>query len=411
MSDEKDIFASLSGLGDGRLVPFSDTEQAMVKDWIPTLMPEVDKALNGGIPLSGKVSQMFGDAGVGKSTFVMNLLAIAQRMGIIPIYFDVEGTTDRTRLMQLGVNPNAILTKVPYRDKKTNEITPLTIEEIMSDMATISATVNAQDPTRQSLFIWDTVGMTQSSAVADTDYGTQRVGTQAKALSEGIRKLNANLVANNGSVIALNQKRDDFSAAIPNYSSPKTVGGNAWNHEMSLSIYLGRGKKITPNSTDKTEIGHEVRIQLKKTKVDSTTGLTVSAYFLQDNGFDLEYNLFEEADKIGIITGTQFKSYIDGTGKEIKKRKNDFIEFLKTEEGRPVYNEIFQKLIKHYFPQCYPALFNVNVPLTPDKFPEVEGLKEYYMDIQEKLDPQDQHTMYKTWKENQSKSKKKSKAK
>lgn len=410
MSDEKDIFASLSGLGDGRLVPFSDTEQAMVKDWIPTLMPEVDKALNGGIPLSGKVSQMFGEPSTGKTTFVLNILAIAQRMGIIPIYFDVEGTTDRDRLIQLGVNPNAILTKVPYRDKKTNEITPLTIEEIMSDITTISATVNAQDPTRQSLFIWDTVGMTQSSAIADTDYGTQRVGTQAKALSEGIRKLNANLVGNNGSVIALNQQRDDIGGN-PMFPSVKTVGGNAWNHEMSLSIYLGRGKKITPSATDKTEIGHMVKIQLKKTKVDSTNGLVVEAYFLQKNGFDLEYNLFEEANNIGIITGTQFKSYIDGTGKEIKKRKNDFIEFLKTEEGRPVYNEIFQKLIKHYFPQCYPALFNVNVPLTPDKFPEVDGLKEYYMDIQEKLDPQDQHTMYKTWKENQSKSKKKSKAK
>ena len=84
-----DILASLSKIGDGNLVPFSDTNNGMVEDWLFTLMPKVDVTLYGGIPLSGRATQIYGDPNVGKSTFVMNMISIAQKMGIIVIYYDV----------------------------------------------------------------------------------------------------------------------------------------------------------------------------------------------------------------------------------------------------------------------------------------------------------------------------------
>jgi len=402
-----DILASLSKIGDGNLVPFSDTNNGMVEDWLFTLMPKVDVTLYGGIPLSGRATQIYGDPNVGKSTFVMNMISIAQKMGIIVIYYDVEGTTNKERLRSLGVDVDTILTKVPSVNKD-GTVNPLTIEDIMENMTQISAAVHKQDPKVATLFVWDTVGMTQSQNVAESDFGAQWVGNQAKALSEGIRKLNANLIANNGSLIALNQARDDLKAANSKYAKKNSVGGNAWLHEMTYSLYMNKGSDFGWKTQYDVPIGHKVKLQLKKSKLGAVTGDNVESYMLSETGFDLEFNILAEAQEVGLASTGAWITYNTLAGEEIKKNgKEDFVKYLKSSEGRPVYNEMFQRLIKGYFPTCYSPLFNVNVAPTEEEFPELTGLKDYYIDIQENLPKEGQNSQYLLWKQSQDKKPKK----
>jgi len=225
VESNNDLIASLVK-EDSRFETFADTDVAETKDWLPTLVPAIDNVMLGGIPLTGRITEVFGEPSVGKSTMVGNLIGVAQHMGIIPIYFDSEGPTSRTRLEDLGVDTSHILTLKPEK-KRDGTITPVTIEDVFKYMISTLAKIHKSRPNQIVLFIWDTVAMTMSNFVANQDVGDQSVGNQARALTEGVRKLNANLIANNGCVIALNQMRADIGGN-PMYAKAKTVGGKGW---------------------------------------------------------------------------------------------------------------------------------------------------------------------------------------
>ena len=454
MAINKELFASLAN-DNKNLVPFSDTEDGNVLDWLPTLSPQVDATMMGGIPLSGKATEIFGSPSVGKSTVVAELLKNAQKLGLAVIYFDTERTTSNTRLKQLGVDPNYVLTMQPTQNRD-GSITPLTVEDIFDTMISTMAEVHSKDPKQHILFVWDTVAMTQPRMIAEKDIGSQTVGQQARALTEGIRKLNDNMVKNGGALIALNQERADMSGGF--ISEPTTIGGYGWIHEMSLRLYLSKGKKITVSSTDKTKIGQGIYIKFIKSKVGDNDGARAEGAILKDTGFDLNYNLYKEAEDKGLITGTQYKIYVTDNGEEIKYRAKDWLSFLHKrdvdldklkqandkakvankklskqnekaknpvplykelnadqfkkvselkQQANEVFTEIFQKLIKQDFPTCYPPLFNKNIELTDEEFPFLKGLRDYYIKIQEGLDEDDQHTNYRIWKQSHEASKRK----
>ena len=110
--DVTDIMNSLSK-GDKRITNYSDTDQGRVKDYIPTLIPSLDKNLVSGIPASGRVTEVFGLPSSGKSTLMGLVMKNALKMNVIPIYFDVEETMDSERLEGLGVDPSKVITVTP----------------------------------------------------------------------------------------------------------------------------------------------------------------------------------------------------------------------------------------------------------------------------------------------------------
>lgn len=384
---------------DSQMVAFSDTSLGSIKDWLPTLVPSLDAVLTGGIPLSGRLTEIFGEASVGKSTLVMNLLRIAQKFGIIVIYFDVELTVSRERLEELGVDSTKVITRQP---KKLSDGTyaPLTVEEIMDTMITYSAKIKKAYPNAMTLFIWDTIADTDTENALEKELASQqKPGGQAKALTEGLRKLNVNLVENNASLIALNQARDSFSNVLVQYKSKVTTGGNAWQHGMSLRLQLKQGASIYNNTTERISIGHEVKIKFVKSKVASNTAQLAKGYFLQNTGFDIEYNMFEEAKALKwIVTSGRSSKYINEDGEiVVTKVTKEFVPYLKSEEGKTVCLDLWTRLIKYYFKYCYPPLFNIHVQMTEDKFPRSAELREYYTNIQENLPLEQRDPLYREY--------------
>lgn len=382
---------------DDALATFSDNDLGETKDWVPTLIPALDKNLVAGIPASGEVSECYGIESSGKSTLMGLLMHNAQRMGIVPIYFDVETTQSASRLRELGVDPQYVMTVKPKR-LKDKTMMPLYIEDIGQKIVEMAAKIHDRDKNLITMFIWDSVAMTQPKMAAEADPDQQLVGQQAKSLAVIGRKIQVNLAANNAFLVALNQARDDFGAPNAKYAQVKTVGGKGWVHLLSTQILLKKGPKIKAKSSDKEAIGQETRVSIMKSKIGDNATDEVTVDLLGATGFDAERNLIVSANSLGLVEGSNWMTYITDNGEKIKMQgKVAWTEYLKTDEASEVRTELWQKVLLTYFPKCYPPLFNLHARLTVDKFPEIKGLRKYYSDIQEQLPDNEQDYNYRIY--------------
>jgi len=165
---------------------------------------------------------------------------------------------------------------------------------------------------------------------------------------------------------------------------------------------MTRNGKVTPNSTDTTEIGHGFKLAFKKSKVGENDGAVANGYLLQESGVDIYYNTFMGAKEAGLIKtgGGAYQKYVvlsgDNKGEIISKTTRDWPDYLRSDEGYPVFKEMWQYLLKKEFPECYPALFNSNAKITVEEFPFTEGMQEYYILKQESLVHKNMN--YRMWK-------------
>lgn len=393
INEVDDILASLNT--DDNIEVFKNTDEGEVKDWIPTLIPKFDYNLIGGIPASGQVSEVFGKPSSGKSTLTGLLIRNAQRMGIIIVYYDVEGTQSNSRLEELGVDTTKLL-KMTNKRLKDGTIRPMSIEGVAEKIIDISARVHATDSDRLVFHIWDSIAITQSDMQADADLDQALVGQQAKALATIGRKLQVNLIENNGFLLALNQARDDFGAANARYATQKTVGGKGWLHLLSTQISFQASKKITPNSSETQAIGNKTMVKVPKSKIGDNYDSKFFIDLIGKWGYDIEYNLVDDAQELGLISTGKNPRYVSDNGEEIKgSNVLNLVMKFKKPESSDIKRELWQKEIKNYFPNCYLPLFNTTAVMLESQFPLIKGLRKYYMDIQASLPEREQAFNYK----------------
>ena len=391
---ENSVFAMLNQT-EG-LQAFSKTDNGSVEDYIPSFLPELDKMLGGGgLPVKF-ISEVYGSASSGKSTLSIQFIKNFQHMEhSYTVYIDVEGTANTQRFIDLGANPERILTLTPKRGKD-GKVDPLTIEVIGQKIIDTLAMINQADPKAVVLFIWDSIAVTQSQMEDNTELGSQVVGQQAKALNNVGKKIAANLQFNNGCLLTFNQAREDFNSMLPaQYRTQKTVGGNAWTHLLSTRFLIKGGKKITEKSTDKVGIGKVSKLQVVKNKVSDSWSNTFELQLIGRKGFDIYYNTVVKGQELGLISTGRFPKYISDNGEEVKGATLiKLVEEFAKSENFDVFRELWQKEVKHYFPKVYPCLFNVHSYFLEEKEPLIKGLRKYYMDIQSELPKEQQSYNY-----------------
>lgn len=395
MAIEDDIFAMLNQT-EG-LEAFSDTDNGSVEDYIPSFLPELDKMLGGGgIPVKF-ISEVYGGASSGKSTLSIQFIKNFQHMKhSYVIYIDVEGTANNQRFIDLGANPNRILTLTPQKEKD-GKVHPLTIEKIGQKIIDTLAMINQADDKAVVLFILDSIAVTQSDMEDNTQLGNQVVGQQAKALNTVGKKIASNLQFNNGCLLTFNQAREDFNSTLPaQYRTKKTVGGLAWEHLLSTRFLIKSGKKITEKSTDKVGIGKVAKLQVVKNKVSDSWSNTFELQLIGRKGFDIYYNTVVKGQELGLVSSGRFPKYITDNGEEVKGATLiKLIETFALPENFEAFRELWQKEVKHYFPKVYPFLFNVHSYMLEEDEPLIKGLRKHYMDIQKELPEEEQSYNYK----------------
>jgi recombination protein RecA len=212
---------------------------------IPTGSMALDVALGiGGIP-RGRIVEVFGPEGSGKTTVCLHIIAEAQRAGGIAIFIDAEHALDPTYARTLGVNIDELLVSQPDNGEQALEI---------ADMMVRSGAVD--------LVVVDSVAALVPRAEIEGEMGDSHVGLQARLMSQAMRKLAGSLSRFETTAIFINQLREKIGVM---FGSPETTpGGRALKFYSSVRLDV---RKID-NLKDGTDaVGSRVRVKVVKNKL------------------------------------------------------------------------------------------------------------------------------------------------
>jgi len=197
----------------------------------------------GGIP-RGRVVEIFGPEGSGKTTLATHVVAEAQRNGGICAYIDAEHAMDPIYARAIGVDVDQLLISQPDTGEQALEITDMLIRSGALDVVVI-----------------DSVAALTPRAEIEGEMGDAHVGLQARLMSQALRKLTSNLSKSKTICIFINQLREKIGVM---FGSPETTpGGRALKFYSSVRLDIRRIEAIK----DGVEVvGNRTRVKVVKNK-------------------------------------------------------------------------------------------------------------------------------------------------
>ena len=212
---------------------------------IPTGSLGLNLALGvGGYP-RGRIIEIYGPESSGKTTLATHAMAEVQKAGGIAAIIDAEHAFDRFYAEKLGVIVNDLLIAQPDSGEQALAI---------ADELVRSAAVD--------LIVIDSVAALTPKAEITGDMGDNKVGLQARLMSQALRKMTASVNKTGTTVIFINQLREKIGVM---FGSPETTtGGNALKFYASVRLDIRRTGQIKDGDTIK---GSQVRVKVVKNKV------------------------------------------------------------------------------------------------------------------------------------------------
>jgi recombination protein RecA len=198
----------------------------------------------GGIP-RGRIVEVYGPEGSGKTTVTLHIIAEAQARGGIAAFIDAEHALDPTYARELGVNIDELLVSQPDSGEQALEIADMLVRSGSLDLVVI-----------------DSVAALVPRAEIEGEMGDTHVGLQARLMSQAMRKLAGTLSKFDTSAIFINQLREKIGVM---FGSPETTpGGRALKFYSSVRMDV---RKIE-NLKDGTDVvGSRTRVKVVKNKV------------------------------------------------------------------------------------------------------------------------------------------------
>ena len=214
-------------------------------DIIPTGSLALNAALGvGGYP-RGRIIEIYGPESSGKTTLAIHAIAEAQKAGGVAAFIDAEHAFDRFYAEKLGVNVNELIISQTDNGEQALEIADQLIRSSAID-----------------ILIVDSVAALTPKAEIEGDMGDNRVGLQARLMSQALRKLTATISKTNTCCIFINQLREKIGVMFGNPET--TTGGNALKFYSSVRLDI---RRVTTLKDGDTPIGNQVRVKVVKNKV------------------------------------------------------------------------------------------------------------------------------------------------
>ena len=230
--------------GKGSIMKLSNASVEDV-DTNPTGSPSLDAALGvGGYP-KGRIIEIFGPESSGKTTLALHAIAEAQKAGGLAAFIDAEHALDRFYAAKLGGNTDALLSSQPDNGEQALEIADQLIRSSAIDIIVI-----------------DSVAALTPKAEIEGDMGDNKVGLQARLMSQALRKLTSSISKTNTTCIFINQLREKIGIMFGNPET--TTGGNALKFYASVRLDI---RRVTTLKDGDTPIGNQVRVKIVKNKV------------------------------------------------------------------------------------------------------------------------------------------------
>ena len=212
---------------------------------IPTGCLSLDLALGiGGIP-RGRVVEIYGPESSGKTTLALHVIAEAQRRGGVAAFIDAEHALDVTYARKLGVKTEDLLISQPDSGEQAMEITEILVRSNAIDVAVV-----------------DSVAALVPRSEIEGDMGDAQMGSQARLMSQALRKLTSAISKSMTTVIFINQIRHKIGVMFGNPET--TTGGNALKFYASMRLDIR--KMATIKQADEV-IGVHARVKVVKNKL------------------------------------------------------------------------------------------------------------------------------------------------
>jgi RecA/RadA recombinase len=316
MSDklDKDILASLNALDD--VVPYSaylsDSTLSSVDEWIDTgsmvLNALISGSLYGGVP-KGRITQLAGPSQSFKSGLVMQILANAQKRGMVPVIFDTEGAIDPESAAKFGLD----ITKVKYVGCESVEQTRNAIYKFLK---------NVREKKQYGKFIIaiDSLANLNSEMELtrmDKDSMSADMGTFAKSVKSLLKTCTNMSTLTKTPIIITNHVYDDPSAMYPSLEK-NMPGGKAAVYLPSVTVQLAR--KLVKDADNK-QVSDKLAASQKNYSGVVIRALTVKNRFIKQylegefylsfsKGLDKYYGLLDIMKGMGVVDNSG-SSYTD----------------------------------------------------------------------------------------------------
>ena len=229
--------------GKGSIMRLGDASRMRVET-ISTGALTLDLALGGGYP-KGRVIEVYGPESSGKTTLTLHAIAETQRRGGVAAFVDAEHALDPVYAAALGVDIENLLVSQPDTGEMALEIVDQLVRSAAVDLVVI-----------------DSVAALTPRAEIEGEMGDLAVGSQARLMSQAMRKITGNIGKSGCTVIFLNQLRLKIGVM---YGNPETTtGGNALKFYASVRLDIRRIQTLKRGTE---EYGIRAKVKVAKNKV------------------------------------------------------------------------------------------------------------------------------------------------
>ena len=304
--------------GKGSIMRYGDKVAEKV-DVIPTGSLSLDMALGiGGYP-RGRIIEIFGPESSGKTTLTLHAIAEAQKKGGIAAFVDAEHALDPVYASQLGVDLTNLILSQPDNGEQALAIV---------DQLVCSAAID--------IIVVDSVAALVPRAEIEGDMGENKVGLQARLMSQALRKLTGSIAKTKTTCIFINQLREKIGVM---YGSPETTtGGNALKFYSSIRLDI---RKHAPLKNGEEVYGNEVTVKVVKNKM-APPFRKVELEMIYGKGIDRDNEIISLAIEHGIVEKSG--SWYSYNGSKIGQGRDAVVRLLA--DNPELQEEIAAKVIE-----------------------------------------------------------------
>ncbi len=206
----------------------------------------LDKALGvGGIP-HGRITEIYGPPSSGKTTLALHIIAEVQKKGDKALLIDSEHAFDPIYAQKIGVNVESLFVAQPEYGELALEVASQMIKT-----------------NEIKLIVVDSVAALIPKSELLGEIGTHQIGSQARLMSQALRKLASYTHQADAISIFINQIRNKINISFGNPET--TSGGNALRFYSSVRLDIRRLGSIKIGEEE--IIGNKTKVKVVKNKV------------------------------------------------------------------------------------------------------------------------------------------------
>ena len=212
---------------------------------VPTGSIALDSALGiGGVP-KGRIVEIYGAEGAGKTMIALHVVREAQKAGGTAAFIDAEHALDLTFARRIGVDVDDLIISQPDSGEQALEIIDTLVRSGAFDV-----------------IVLDSVAALVPQAELEGDMGDSHMGLHARLMSQALRKLTGSINRSHTCVMFINQLRMKIGVVFGNPET--TTGGRALGFYASVRLDIRRVARIKDGDE---EIGNRTRVKVVKNKL------------------------------------------------------------------------------------------------------------------------------------------------